>query len=144
MVSVMLLIGAGLHFYFMYIEMCPKANPKVLADVLSQRGVELEPHQLALVATIVRNAGIYNFIVATGFLVCLALNIRAHHLNLDVSTLRLFETFFFSGAVVAGIYGRSLSRKTVVQAIVGGLGLVFVALSIGSRDSIWSSILNWF
>src|SRR2546429_287099 len=59
--------AALLHFGFAFGEMVPWHCPRIMGRVLQQRKMEFTSEQLKLVATIARNAGIYNVIVGASF-----------------------------------------------------------------------------
>jgi hypothetical protein len=118
-------VAAILHLCFAMGEMFPWQCPVILGALLRslrrKKNVEFTGEQLRLTATIVRNAGIYNVIVAAGFLGL----IFPGEIGFpsDPAALKPFECFFFGAALVAGLFGLTLSRATLIQAIVGALGL---------------------
>ena len=120
-----LLGGAGLHLAFVAGEMLPWDCPFILQKVKAERGVEFpDDDQAKLVATIVHNAGIYNVILASGLL--WSAFPKAVGPSLEPASVKAIRCFFLSGAVVAGVFGLTLSRKTLAQALVGLAGLYFV------------------
>ena len=123
MVLVVLALALLLHLAFMLGEMFPWHQPKILAGKLKKDGIELDDRQQRLVATIVRNAGIYNFILVAGFFWSCFPSLFG---PIDESAVKMIRTFFFSGAVVAGLFGLTLSRFTAIQAGVGLAGLIAV------------------
>ena len=117
-----LIFAVVLHFAFMLGEMLPWKKPAILASVLKEKSIDLDDKQLQLVSTIVHNAGIYNFILAAGFLWCRFPDRFGS--SPEPVSLKMIQTFFFAAAIVAGLFGLSLSRKTMIQAVVGIAGLV--------------------
>ena len=118
-----LFIAAGLHAAFMICELFPSVP--VLLGIVSKKLPKLPPdnkpftpQQQELVATIVRNAGLYNGIVAGGLLWATC---GGHP---DVAHVMLV------GAVVAGTFGTVTLKSPVpaVQAIVGIIGLTYFKL----------------
>lgn len=128
--QIILLVAAGLHLLFVVGEMLPWNCPLILRGVMKKKKVSFDNEQLTLTATIVRNAGIYNAILTAGFVWSTfpgALGLPPD----DAVAIRAIRCFFLGGAVVAGLFGLTLSRATALQAIVGGLGLVAVNYPLG-------------
>jgi uncharacterized membrane protein len=119
-ITLAVILGAFLHGCFAILEMLPWHCPAILALVQRKKDVQFSGEQLRLTATIVRNAGIYNAIVAAGFMVSLF----PETFGLPSDTVHAFRCFFFSGALVAGLFGLTLSPFTLVQAVLGGAGLL--------------------
>lgn len=115
------LIGAAaLHTVFMISELFPWSLPALLrmASKKLPSGEPFTPAQQKLVAAVVRNAGIYNGIVAGGL--CWAAFVGDS--ATDVARVML------TGAVVAGVFGTATLRSPVpaFQAAVGIIGLILV------------------
>jgi uncharacterized membrane protein len=129
-----LLAVAGLHALFMVCELFPWRFP-ILLGIVSRKLPAVHPRpdlaghdaspmrawtleQQPMVATIVRNAGIYNAILAGG-LFWAALQPDPHR---DVARVLL------AGAVVAGVFGTATLRSplTALQAFAGLIGLAFI------------------
>lgn len=113
----LLIGGVALHALFMLLEMFPVGTP-VLLGLVSKKLPSNEPFtkdQQRLVATIVQNAGIYNGILAGGFLWVLLSN----PLNRDLARV------LFAGAAAAGIFGTATLKSpfTAIQAVLGMWGL---------------------
>jgi uncharacterized membrane protein len=124
-ISWFLLGAAALHALFMICELFPWRLP-ILLRVVSKKLPELSgaekgrftDAQRKLVANIVRNAGIYNAIVAGGL--CWAA--FGGESAADVARVLLI------GAAVAGVFGTVTLKSplTAVQALVGSIGLFLV------------------
>ena len=121
---IVMLVAAGLHLGFVLGEMLPWHCPFILKKVIANKSLTYSADQLKLVATIVRNAGIYNLIMTAGLLWTVCPD--SFGWLLEPSAVKAVRCFFLSGAVVAGVFGLTLSPITIVQAIVG-LGLVCFA-----------------
>lgn len=125
MTLVLILVVAGfLHLLFVAGEMFPWHHPLLLQRVSLKKKVVFGDDQLRLAATIVRNAGIYNLILAAGFFWS-AFPDRVG-LAADPPGVWALRCFFLTGAVVAGLFGVSVSPATLIQAAVGVLGLLFL------------------
>ena len=115
-----LLAVALLHTGFMLLELFPWESPFLLglASKKLPAADAFTPRQRNLVATIVRNAGIYNGILAAG-LAWAALNGESAH---DVARVLL------AGAAVAGLFGTVTMKSvpTAVQAALGIIGLLII------------------
>jgi len=124
-----LLVAGLLHAGFVFAEMYPWSNPLLLSVVSRKRKLPQLPKDLApgggyftdqqqlLLAGIVHNAGIYNAILAGGFLWATCPGVST-----DVARVMLI------GAVIAGIFG-AVTLKTWVpglQVVVGAIGLYFI------------------
>jgi len=115
------LLGVALlHAAFMVLELFPWESPFLLGLVSRKLpdGERFTTDQRDLVATIVRNAGIYNGILAAG-LVWAALTGESAN---DVARVLL------AGAAAAGIFGTVTMRSapTAVQAVLGIIGLLII------------------
>jgi uncharacterized membrane protein len=113
-------VGGALHVLFMLLELFPWSHPFLLRKLIGelpdhQHFTAHQHHLQILVVTIVHNAGIYNGIVAGGF-ICAALG----YCSPDVGRVMLL------GAVVAGVFGTLTlkSRGTALQAAYGLAGLI--------------------
>jgi uncharacterized membrane protein len=115
---VLILIGA-VHLYLMYREMVPTAGPALLSGLIDKRlaGQTFTPDQKKFVANIVRNAGVYNGIVAA------TLFWAAYTQEREVTRVLL------TGIMVAGVFGaRTLSPLAWCQAGAGLIGIVALYL----------------
>lgn len=111
------LAAALLHAIFMIAELFPLKMPLLLERLLKERKVPVfEGDSLTLVSAIVRNAGIYNGIIAGGLIWAYQTGDSAN----DVALVLL------AGAAVAGIFGTLTlkSPATALQAALGIAGLV--------------------
>jgi uncharacterized membrane protein len=133
-----LVIAFLLHLGFAIFELFPWDPPYLLNRVIAKMNDENaeEPNVLSsdvdrkLVSIIVHNAGIYNLILAAGFLWAAFPTLFGSSLNeQSVNALRLF---FFGAATAAGLFGLTLSYLTAIQAAVGLAGIV--SLQRGSRN----------
>jgi len=136
---IFILVVALLHAAFMAGELFPARAPLLLRKLGAKlpKGVRTErpeerpeefgtvlpkdeqwtEGQLKLVAAIVRNAGIYNGILAAGLLWAA----WPQTPNRDVARVLL------AGATAAGIFGTAtLSKLTAVQALLGAIGLALL------------------
>lgn len=117
------LIGC-LHLLFMLGELFPSKKPKIMELVLRKwpRTLELSENDEHLVATVVRNAGVYNGIVAAGLFACAWVGPGAYVIQVTLLT----------GGIVAGLFGAglfgaaTLSKGTIAQAIAGAVALAVV------------------
>lgn len=114
---------AVLHAGFMVAELYPWENPFLL-QVVSKKlpdGEKLSANQTRLVATIVKNAGIYNAILAGG------LTWVAY--TSDTSSAVAVAKVLLIGAGVAGLFGTLTlqSPLTAIQAVAGIVGVLLVA-----------------
>jgi Protein of unknown function (DUF1304) len=124
-ITLFLLGAAALHALFMVCELFPWRLP-ILLRVVGKKLPELPAPekgrftdaQRMLVANIVRNAGIYNAIVAGGLFWAAFSGDSAA----DVARVLL------AGAAVAGIFGTVTLRSpiTAIQAFVGIIGFFLV------------------
>ena len=122
--QISLLTAAVLHILFVSGEMLPWDSPFILKKVMAKKAVSFSEDQLKLVATIVHNAGIYNLILVAGFLWSAFPDAFGN--LLEPNGVKAIRCFFLTGAVVAGVFGLTLSPMTVLQAIIGIVGLCFV------------------
>jgi len=113
--KVILWVAGLLHAGFLFAEMFPLSNPCLLRSVSPNFSATFAGNELRLVSIIVHNAGIYNGIVAGGLFWA-----ASGKASLDVARVMLI------GAVVAGIFGVSISWWTLVQAAVGIIGLLLL------------------
>jgi uncharacterized membrane protein len=127
--KIALILAAVLHFGFFALEMIPWSEPIILKSIVEtenekpdQEKIEFSDTEKQLVANIVHNAGVYNLIVAMGFVWCLVPSLFGG--QLDATALRSTQCFFFTAALVAGLFGLTLSLLTGVQAGVGLIGLL--------------------
>jgi len=123
-----ILAVAALHLAFMLGELLPWSSPMLLgrlSEKLPQgpgtelaQGKKWTDDQQRLVATIVRNAGIYNGVLAGGLLWAALPEV----VNRDVARALL------AGAAVAGIFGTATLRHplTALQALLGIIGLAWI------------------
>jgi len=117
--EIVLGIGALLHAFFMFLELYPWPWPFALKG--SPLEGSLTDVQQKFVAGILHNVGIYNGILAGGFLFALL----REPVRVPVGEV------MFAGALAAGIFGaatlESLARYlAAVQAAVGVFGLYLV------------------
>jgi uncharacterized membrane protein len=131
-VWIILFVAFFLHLGFAVGELFPWDPPLLLANVIKKRNdgapeeqkVLTSPGERRLVSIVVHNAGIYNLIVAAGFLWGL---FPDHFGNaLDERGIAALRLFFLGGAVVAGLFGLTLSKWTSIQAAVGFAGIVAI------------------
>ena len=121
----MLILAALLHFGFVVGEMWPWGPPLLLRSLMKKRNLKpLNAEQLKLVATIVRNAGIYNVILTAGFVWSLCPG--RYGLPAEIASCNAIRSFFFGAATIAGLFGYTLSPLTLIQALVGIVGLCCV------------------
>jgi len=118
--TALLLIGAALHGFFMVCELFPWSKP-VLLGLASKKlpgGGQWSDAQLALVATVVHNAGIYNGIIAVGLLWS----------GLGGDPSGNVARVLLAGAAAAGLFGTITMRSplTALQAALGLTGLYLV------------------
>jgi uncharacterized membrane protein len=117
------LVGvAALHAVFMGCELFPWSNPVLLRIVSKKLPAEekFRPEQIALVATIVHNTGIYNSIIAEGLLWAAAIS--------DPAIAAAVARVLLLGAGVAGAFGTATLKSplTAMQALVGFVGFFLV------------------
>jgi uncharacterized membrane protein len=103
-------LAVALHTAFMVGEMIPWSKPALLKKLPA----EFQGEQLRVAANIVKNAGIYNAIVAGGLFWALAVD--------DVAIARVLLV----GAGVAGVFGTVTlkSKVTALQAVLGFAGFL--------------------
>lgn len=123
-----LLVVAALRATFMAGELFPWSSPALLQKLSRSLpqvvGADLSPegkwteHQQTLVASIVRNAGIYNAILAGGLIWAA----WPETPNRDVARVLL------AGAAVAGVFGTLTLKSpfTALQAVLGIVGLALI------------------
>src|SRR6476619_3087767 len=114
-----LIVAAALHAFFMLGELLPWEAPLVLRRASEKlKGEPFSPEQQRLVAAIVRNAGIYNGILAGGLFWAAFAGAGAT----EVARVLLI------GATVAGVFGTVTLRSPLpaVQALVGIIGLLLL------------------
>ena len=131
--KIALILAAVLHFGFFGMEMFPWSEPFILKKIVEAENkkpdkeeIEFLSPEKELVANIVHNAGVYNLIVAMGFVWCLVPSLFGG--QLDATSIRSIQCFFFSAALVAGLFGLTLSPLTGIQAGVGLFGLLHLTL----------------
>jgi uncharacterized membrane protein len=122
-VRLFILSVAMLHAIFMVCELYPWENP-ILLKIVSKKLPESEKFtssQRNLIATIVHNAGIYNFIIAGG----LAWAAFSSNVSIAVGVSQVL----LIGAGVAGIFGTLTLKSplTVIQALAGIAGFLLVS-----------------
>ena len=114
--SILLFAIALLHLGFMLAELFPRSTPFALKKTLNKTpaAAALDPAYHDLIANVVRNAGIYNGIVAGGLFYAAA----AGNSALDVARVLLI------GAAAAGIFGTITLRSPLpaVQALLALIG----------------------
>ncbi len=109
--KIVLLGIALLHLGFMLAELLPWRISFVLQKTLDKLPKEpLSPNQVELVANVVKNAGVYNGIVAGGLFYC------AYAGDLGAARVLLI------GVVAAGIFG-AFTLKSAIPAVQALLGL---------------------
>src|SRR5262249_52342124 len=127
-IRIVLVLAVLLHLGFVLGEMLPWRQPFLLSRVSQKKNVVFadDPvsNQLRLAATIIHKAGIYNLILAGGFF--WSAFPGSVGVAMDPPALLALRCFFLTGAVVAGVFGLSLSPLTLVQALLGALGLVLL------------------
>jgi uncharacterized membrane protein len=125
-IRVVLVLAVLLHLGFVLGEMFPWHQPLLLSRLSKKKNVVFADNpandQLKLAATIVHNAGIYNLILAAGFF--WSAFPGSVGFAMDPPAIRALRCFFLAGAVVAGVFGLSLSPLTLLQAGIGVLGLL--------------------
>ena len=115
--TVWIVLTALLHFGFMLGELLPVDGPKIMDTVLRRRNLTLETSAVRpLVQTIVRNAAVYNGMVAAALL-------AAAYAGQGAAPV---TTTLLVGVMAAGIVGMSLSPLTIVQTVCGALTLWFL------------------
>lgn len=126
--SILAYFGAGLHLLLAVGEMVPLKGkmPFILNSALRERGIdpndEKQQPLLQLLKTVVFNAGGYNLILAFGFLWAACPIGLSFTSSPEMASPVL--AFFSAAAVLAGVVGLTLSRKTVIQIAVGAAGLL--------------------
>jgi Protein of unknown function (DUF1304) len=108
-----------LHVLFMLGELLPWDCPLIMVLVLKKwrQPLSLGPNEKNLVSAIVHNAGIYNGIAAAGLFAAFCWGPNAF----------LVQVALLIGGIVAGVFGAAtLTRGTILQAILGAIALVIV------------------
>jgi putative membrane protein len=115
--NVLVALVAGLHLYFLVLEMFLWTKPRGLKTF----GNTLDKAKAS--AVLAANQGLYNGFLAAGLIWGLVQPVAGFALQIKV--------FFLLCVVVAGVYGAAtVSRKIlVVQAVPAALALGFLALS---------------
>lgn len=118
-----MLAAAFLHSFFVFGEMVPWDRPFILRLVMSKRGIHVDKKDRfsELTATIVHNAGIYNVIITAGFL--WSIFPGRVWMPTEPAAVGAIRSFFSCGAILAGVWGVSLSPWTLLQVVVGAIGL---------------------
>jgi Protein of unknown function (DUF1304) len=109
------------HLLIMVGELYPWNCPIIMNSVLGkwQPPLHLSPDNKHFVSMVVHNAGIYNGIVAVALIVAASYGSRAFGI----------QGALLIGVVVAGVFGfATLTKLTIVQAILGAIGLIVVWL----------------
>jgi putative membrane protein len=111
--TVAVLFVAGLHVYFLVLEMFLWDKPFGL------RTFRMTPERAAATKSLAANQGLYNGFLAAG-LVWGA-----------VSAGAAVELFFLGCVVVAGVFGAATASRKIlfIQALPGGIALVLVLLT---------------
>ena len=126
--KVLLLLTALLHLGFMILELFPLSSPPWLLGIIGDEwpaSKTFSPDQQLLVSTIVRNAGVYNGILAGGLLwtTCGIFGVCAS-VSMDVARVMLI------GAVVAGAFG-GITLKSGACWIQSAFGAITLFLLRG-------------
>lgn len=112
--TIVVAIGT-LHVIFMLGELLPWKRPQIMAIVIGKwfKPLALGPNEEQFAASIVHNAGIYNGLVAAGLF------------STVISTDPFpIQVTLIIGGIVAGLFGAmTLSKATVVQAVLGAIAL---------------------
>lgn len=118
------LIGL-LHLLFAVGELFPWKAPWIMMTVIKKwpENPQLSATGTNLVAMIVHNAGIYNGIVAAALFATALAGPGAYPIQLVL----------LMGGIVAGLFGSfTLSKATLVQAILGAIALAIVVSTSAS------------
>lgn len=112
---------ASLHLFFAFQELYPLGSPKILTRLLAKKpDLHYGGKELEFTSMIVHNAGVYNAIVAAGLLASAWAGPAAQPVQMAL----------LLGGVVAGVFGFfTLSKATLIQAILGGIALVVVLIN---------------
>ena len=110
MSTVLVLLVAALHLYFLTLEMFLWQKPMGL------KTFRMSPEQAAATATLAKNQGLYNGFLSAGL-------IWGALAGGDIG--RPVQSFFLGCVVVAGVYGAATVNKRIffVQALPALLGL---------------------
>jgi putative membrane protein len=113
--TVLIVIVALLHVYFLVLEMFLWDKPKGLKTFGNT------PEKAAITKVLAANQGLYNGFLAAGLLVGLWMGDAGFS----------FKVFFLLCVVVAGAYGAATVSKRIlyIQAVPAALALIFVWLS---------------
>jgi Protein of unknown function (DUF1304) len=107
------------HAGFMIGELYPWENPLIMALVLEKwpQQLDLSHADRHFASMVVHNAGIYNGIVAAGLFAAAYIGPSAFQVQVALLT----------GGIVAGLFGfATLTRTTILQAVLGAIALVIV------------------
>lgn len=115
--SILIALVAGLHFFFLYVEMFLWTKPFGL------KNFKLTPETAAISAPLAANMGLYNGFLGTGLIWSLC--------HPDVNFGRQLALFFLSCVIIAAIYGaysasRSILIKQGLPAVLAMLSLLFL------------------
>ena len=112
--TVLIIIVAALHLYFLVLEMFLWRTP------FGRRTFRTTPEAAESSAVLAANQGLYNGFLAAGLLWGLFMY--------GISGGRAVLTFFLACVIVAGVYGAAtVSRRIVfVQAVPAAVALVFL------------------
>jgi len=116
---VLILVGLG-HAVFMILEMVPWSNPYLLRRMIDKKlaGNSFTPDQNTFVANIVKNAALYNGIVAA------ALFWAAYTQERELARVLL------TGVTAAGVFAAvTLSPAAWAQAVLGMIGIIALYLA---------------
>jgi uncharacterized membrane protein len=108
-----------LHAILMFCELFPWDCPLIMAIVVRKwpRQLDLSINDRHFVSMVVHNAGVYNGIVAVGLFAAASVGPQAFYIQVALLT----------GGVVAGLFGAAtLTKATVLQAVLGAIALVIV------------------
>jgi putative membrane protein len=107
------------HAGFMIGELYPWESPWIMVLVLQKwpDQLDLSDADRHFASMVVHNAGIYNGIVAAGLFATASAGPAAFHVQVALLT----------GGIVAGLFGfATLTKKTIMQAVLGAIALVIV------------------
>jgi putative membrane protein len=113
--TVLIVIVALLHVYFLVLEMFLWDKPKGLKTFGNT------PEKAAITKVLAANQGLYNGFLAAGLLVGLWMGDAGF----------AFKVFFLLCVIVAGVYGAATVGKKIlyIQAVPAALALLFVWLT---------------
>lgn len=112
-------VVGGLHVLFLLGELFPWGSPLIMKIVMRKwpKPLDLSANDHHFAAMIVHNAGIYNGIVAAGLFSTMWVGSKAYPIQVTL----------LIGGIVAGVFGSAtLTKGTIVQAIVGAVALAVV------------------